>query len=174
MAPKTLLDQVPRRQRRARPITVKPNRRANIALQTRPRRTRRGEPLESRFDPAILERARVLANQYRIVLREHGKKGSARYVAQAMEVPTARAAGATPDDAVSQVRRLAMLWVAELLDRGRKPPFPAGDAKRSEQVNVRLTVQEKMLLEEAARREGFRGLSDYVRAAVVAKLNQLR
>lgn len=172
--PKTLISEVPRRDRLARPIPVRKNRRANITLETRPRKGRKGEPRESSFDATVLERARALANQYRIQLRQLKKKGGANYVAHALEVPTARAAAYTPDDAVAEVRRQAVLIVAEMMDEGRKPPFPAGDARRSEQVNVRLTMEEKMMLEDCARQEGFRGLSDYVRAAVVAKLNQMR
>jgi hypothetical protein len=35
--------------------------------------------------------------------------------------------------------------------------------KRPAQINVRLTPEEKLLLEETARQEGFKGLSDFIR-----------
>jgi uncharacterized protein (DUF1778 family) len=38
----------------------------------------------------------------------------------------------------------------------------------TEQINVRLTPEEKLLLEEMARSKGFRGISDFVRSASLA------
>jgi predicted RNase H-like HicB family nuclease len=37
--------------------------------------------------------------------------------------------------------------------------------RRTEQLNIRVTPQERTALEAAARKHGFRGLADYVRAA---------
>lgn len=39
--------------------------------------------------------------------------------------------------------------------------------KRTQQVNVRLTPEEKVILEGTARRKGFEGLSDFIRAAAL-------
>lgn len=58
-------------------------------------------------------------------------------------------------------------WVACLLEEGQRPPTPAGEGTRTAQVNVRLTSEEKVLLETAAKRKGFSGLSDFVRAAAI-------
>jgi uncharacterized protein (DUF1778 family) len=43
------------------------------------------------------------------------------------------------------------------------------DAKgrRDQQVNLRLTAEERLRLDAAASREGYRSLSDYVRAAAL-------
>jgi uncharacterized protein (DUF1778 family) len=53
-----------------------------------------------------------------------------------------------------------------MLERGQAPPAAAG--RRTEQVNIRLTPEEKLTLEEESERKGFRGLSDFVRAAALA------
>jgi len=57
--------------------------------------------------------------------------------------------------------------VAYLLEEGQRPPTPATDGRRTMQVNIRLTAEEKALLEVTAQRKGFSGLSDYVRAAAI-------
>jgi uncharacterized protein (DUF1778 family) len=57
--------------------------------------------------------------------------------------------------------------VATMLEDGDTPPPPASDAMRSEQVNVRLTAEERLALETAAQRHGFRGLSDFIRNAAL-------
>jgi uncharacterized protein (DUF1778 family) len=38
---------------------------------------------------------------------------------------------------------------------------------RTQQVNVRLTAEEKALLESRAHSRGFTGLSDFIRAVVI-------
>ena len=55
--------------------------------------------------------------------------------------------------------------VATMLEIGQRPPSPASDGKREQQVNIRLTADERLRIEEAARAEGFRSVSDYIRAA---------
>jgi uncharacterized protein (DUF1778 family) len=37
------------------------------------------------------------------------------------------------------------------------------------QLNIRLTTSERQCLEEAARREGFRSISDFVRTSALAR-----
>lgn len=57
--------------------------------------------------------------------------------------------------------------IATLLEAGERPPSPAMARKRDRQVNVRVTADEKMRLEEIAQREGFRSLSDFMRNAAL-------
>jgi len=56
--------------------------------------------------------------------------------------------------------------VATMLEQRRTPPMSVN--KRSAQVNVRLTAEEKLLLTETAKREGFKGLSDFIRHLALA------
>jgi predicted RNase H-like HicB family nuclease len=127
---------------------------------------KRGKAIDQPFDPAILEQARAIVAQYRIILEP---SDDPKYVGHTLELPGAIDGGDTPDQAVANVRQAATTLVAYLLEEGRMPPLPASEAKRSEQVNVRLTPEEKLLLEDNAQREGFRGISDYVRATTLAK-----
>lgn len=53
-----------------------------------------------------------------------------------------------------------------MLERGQMPPTSV--SRRSEQINIRLTSEEKLLLEEESQRNGYKGLSDYVRAVALA------
>jgi uncharacterized protein (DUF1778 family) len=55
-----------------------------------------------------------------------------------------------------------------MIESGQTPPAPASENKRTEQINVRLTPEEKLTLEEAARSKGYRGISDFVRSASLA------
>jgi hypothetical protein len=75
--------------------------------------------------------------------------------------------GNSPASCIASTRAALVAAVAYLLEQGR-PPVPAARlGRRSLQVNVRLTAEEKALLEGTARRKGFEGLSDYMRAAAL-------
>ena len=116
------------------------------------------------FDPPLLRRARAIAAQYQIVLQfEDGE-----YYGRGLEMPYVMNDGKTPDDCVKATRESLTTAVAAMLERDEKPPAPASGGKRSEQINVRLTTEEKLLLENAARSRGFKGLGDFVRATVLA------
>lgn len=75
--------------------------------------------------------------------------------------------GATPAICIQHTREALTAAVAFLLEEDRMPPSPAKEKKRSTQVNVRLTAEEKAILESTARRKGFEGLSDFLRAAAL-------
>lgn len=117
------------------------------------------------FDPAVIAKARKIAAQYRIILEPDEDPA---YVGHPLELPGCFGGGDTPDAAVENIREAAASLVAYLLEKGQTPPAPASEAKRTEQINVRLTDEEKLRIESAARREGFRGISDYVRTKALA------
>ena len=75
--------------------------------------------------------------------------------------------GATVEACVKDTREAFMVAAATLLELGERPPAPASAGLRTEQVNVRLTAEEKLLLEASAKRKGFSGLSDFIRAVAV-------
>ena len=77
--------------------------------------------------------------------------------------------GKTPEQCIHNVRDILATHIAAMIERGETPPAPSTEQVRSEQVNIRLTPDEKLAMETAAQRQGFRGLSDYVRAVGVAK-----
>src|SRR3954453_22605702 len=116
------------------------------------------------FDPAILKRACAIVEGYQIIL--HHEDGL--YYGRGLELPTAMNHGKTPDACVRATREILTTAVAYMIESGQTPPAPASENKRTEQINVRLTPEEKLTLEEAARSKGFRGISDFVRSASLA------
>ena len=117
------------------------------------------------FDPAILNEARRIADDYEIVMWfEDGQ-----WYAHGLELPNTYGDGKTPAACISSVREGLVATVATMLEDGERPPAPARTGERTEQINVRLTASEKALLESRSRTGGFKGISDYVRAAALTE-----
>lgn len=118
------------------------------------------------FDPVLLNTARDIADSYQIILSfEDGE-----YYGRGLEMPHVMNDGKTPDECVAKTRDILTTAIAYLLENGEVPPSAASENKRSEQVNIRVTPEEKLLLEEAARNKGFRGVSDFVRSASLGSI----
>jgi predicted RNase H-like HicB family nuclease len=121
--------------------------------------------LDRPFDKAILAKAKAIVEQYKIVLEfEDGD-----WYGHGLEMPTAYGDGKTVAAAVADTREGLITAVAYMLEKGQTPPEPAREGNRSAQVNVRLTPEEKVSLETRAKARGFRGLSDFIRASVLAE-----
>ena len=118
------------------------------------------------FSSEILRKARAIAESYQIVL--HQEDGE--YYGRAVELPNVMNDGSTPDHCVKATRDILTTTIAYLLESGQVPPPPATEKKRTEQINVRVTAEERLMLEEAARSKGFRGLSDFVRSTTLQSL----
>lgn len=116
--------------------------------------------VDAPFDPDLLRRAEAIAGDYRLILEHSPELG---YIGTAVEMPTVFADGRTPDECVKATRQALAVAVATMLERGQRPPASRG--KRTMQVNVRLTPDEKLALEEAASQLGYQGISDFLRAA---------
>ena len=117
------------------------------------------------FDPAVLERARKIADEYEVVLWfEDGE-----WYGRGLELPHTYGDGRTPAACIASVREGLVATVATMLEDGERPPAAARAGQRNEQVNIRLTASERALLENRSRAGGFRGISDYVRAAALEK-----
>ena len=116
------------------------------------------------FDPAVLRRAREIAEKYQVILQREGDD----YIGRGLELPNAFEDGRTPDECVTKTREMFITVVATMLEDGEVPPPPASEGKRTEQVNVRLSADEKLILETTARRRGYAGLADYIRAVAIA------
>lgn len=78
--------------------------------------------------------------------------------------------GPTPQKCYEMTREALTLTIATMLEQGQTPPPPFSDEARTEQVNVRMTGVEKHLIDEAARNRGYRGISDFMRAAALASV----
>lgn len=117
------------------------------------------------FDKATLAAAERIVDSYDIVMRrEEGE-----WVGHALEYPEAIGVGRTVQGCMDATRESLVLGVASMLENGETPPIPARQNVRSEQVNLRLTPEEKAVLESRSRTKGFRGIADYVRAVALVE-----
>ena len=131
--------------------------------------TKSSKAIDRPFAREILQRAREIAASYQIII--HFEDGE--YYGRGLEMPHVMNDGRTPDACVGATREALAVAVAYLLETGETPPSASSENKRTEQINIRLTAEEKLLLEEAARNKGFRGISDFVRNASLASLRSL-
>jgi len=121
--------------------------------------------LDRPFAAEVLREARAHASHYRIVIEPDDEVG---YIGRVMEMPSIMADGLSPQDCYDQTSEAAIGAVALLLEQGQCPPAPASSQKRTAQINVRVTEDERMKLEDAAKRLGFRGVSDFVRTSALS------
>jgi predicted RNase H-like HicB family nuclease len=125
----------------------------------------RGRHLARPFDPSVLAEAERIVAEYEITLwREDGW-----WYGHGVEFPTAYGDGATVEECMASTREGLVAGVAYLLENGQRPPRPARLGERSEQVNIRVTAEERAILDNRSRAGGFRGLSDFVRAAALSE-----
>jgi predicted RNase H-like HicB family nuclease len=127
-------------------------------------KSKNSKAIDRPFASSVMEKAKKLADQYQIVLTyEDGE-----WFAHGLELATVFADGKTVAKCVTNIREALAAAVATMLEEGQTPPLPAKSGIRSEQVNIRLTIEEKTVIEEVAKQRGFRGLSDFVRAGAMA------
>jgi hypothetical protein len=127
------------------------------------RSKRSAEAIDRPFDRAVLAKAKKIAEQYQVILAfEDG-----HWYGRGLELPNIHGDGKNASQCVKNTREAFVDWVAYVLEQGQRPPTPAREGTRTAQVNVRLTAEEKTLLEATAKRKGFSGLSDFVRAAAM-------
>ena len=124
----------------------------------------RTKAVDRPFAPEILTRAGTIAERYQIVLAREDEW----WYGHGLELPGAGGDGATAETAVADTREALVTVVAYMLESGERPPAPASEGRRTEQVNIRLTAEERVRLEAESQAQGFRGLSDYVRAACLS------
>jgi predicted RNase H-like HicB family nuclease len=116
------------------------------------------------FRPSILKKAREIARAYKITIEKSEHLG---YMGSSVEMPTVFADGDTPDKCYKATQEALSVAAAAMLEAGQKPPQPAAFMKRTTQVNVRLTHEEKSMIAAAAARSGFKGLADFIRTTIL-------
>jgi predicted RNase H-like HicB family nuclease len=121
------------------------------------------QPIGKPFNAGIRKQAESVASQYQIILENE----DGRWYGRGLELPHVFGHATTPQKCIQATRSAMAAAVAYLLERSRRLPSPARAGRRTQQVNVRLTAEEKAVLESIARRKGFQGLSDYLRAAAL-------
>jgi predicted RNase H-like HicB family nuclease len=124
-------------------------------------------PPDRPFAAAVLRQAKDLARKYRLI---HEPNEDLGFMGTSIEMPLVFGDGRTPDACVHETREALVSAIATMLENGETPPAPSSEDLRTEQVNIRLTPGEKLLLEEAARSKGFRGVSDFVRTTTLTNI----
>ncbi len=115
------------------------------------------------FSSNVMSGARRVAAAYQVILTwEDG-----HWYGRGLELPHVYGDGKTVGQCVDDTREALAGAVALLLETGKRPPPPAQEGKRTQQVNVRLSAEEKVRLEAAAKRKGYSGLSDFIRAVAI-------
>jgi predicted RNase H-like HicB family nuclease len=127
----------------------------------------KNKSIDRPFDLAILRRAKAIATKYQVIVRFDDEEKE--YYGRGLELPLAMGNGQTPDQCVDSTRQAFVAVVATMLERGEPVPAPATEGVRTEQTNIRLSVEEKLLLEQRASKNGFKGISDYIRATVLSR-----
>jgi predicted RNase H-like HicB family nuclease len=120
--------------------------------------------IERPFEENVLRKARQIARQYRVVIEPAGR---ARFIGWSIEMPGVMADGKTPADCTDATYQALEFGVATLLEMGRVPPAPSHKRRRNNQINVRVSAEEKIILEEAAQQRGFQGISDFIRSVAM-------
>lgn len=123
--------------------------------------------IDRAFDALIWHRAQSVAAGYGFLIQPHEDVG---FLARGLEMPNVFADGKTPEECVRAIREALAVAVATMGEMGETPPAPASETIRREQINVRVTVEEKLRMEGAARTRGYRGVSDFVRTTTLASI----
>ncbi len=91
------------------------------------------------------------------------------FIARAVEYPTVFEHGVNVEQCVRAIREALTVAIATQIEMGDTPPKPAACGRRSRQINIRVTDDEKLLLDAAATKRGFRNVSDFLRSAALAE-----
>lgn len=126
-------------------------------------RATNNQSLDRPFAAGLLTAAKEVVGEYQILVsHEEG-----HWYGHGLEMPHVFGDGSTPAACIADTEQALTTAVAYLMEQGQAPPAPARSGRRTQQVNVRLTAEEKAILEGTARRKGFEGLSDFIRAAAL-------
>ena len=121
------------------------------------------EAIERPFSAQVLKQAKAIVAEYQVILHCEAE----HWYGRGLELPHVFGDGKTADQCIEDTREALCGAVACMLEQGQRPPTPAREGTRTQQVKVRLTAEEKAVLETGAKRKGFKGLSDFLRAAAL-------
>jgi predicted RNase H-like HicB family nuclease len=123
--------------------------------------------LKKTLSATVLHKAKKIADEYCITIEKNERLG---FIGSSVEMPTVFADAKTPEDCYKATQEALMVAVAVMLERGQRPPQPSSAGIRTEQVNVRLTAEEKLLITNAAANLGFKGISDFLRNLAIDRV----
>lgn len=110
-------------------------------------------------------RAAAIARHYQFVFRESDDG----WVGRAVEMPGVVMQHEAMDACAQRLRAGVQRAIVHMLQRGEVPPV---SGKRTVQVNVRFTAEEKLGMEASAYREGFSGVSEFIRHKVLKSMSK--
>lgn len=142
----------------------KPKARATNQNAARSSRAAKSGAPDRPFDPAIVLQAREIVASYRLTFESEPDLG---FIGSSVEMPGVFADGKTIESCARETLEALTSAIATMLEMGDRPPAPASEGKREQQVNIRLTADERVRIEETARQSGFRSISDYIRHAAL-------
>ncbi len=126
--------------------------------------SKKSKNLNRPFDKKLLVIAQKFVDKYEIILVKQGGE----WYGRGLEMSTVFADGKTPDECIKNTKEALMAAATHLLEQGKIVPAPATAGKRTEQVNVRLTAEEKIILTATAKSRGFKGVGDFIRSQALA------
>ncbi|MCC6428383.1 MAG: type II toxin-antitoxin system HicB family antitoxin [Phycisphaerales bacterium] len=112
------------------------------------------------FAPAVLKKAAEIVKTYRLLFERDSDLG---YLGSTVEMPTVMGDGKTLEACGRHVLEATTFVIAYMLEKGQTPPASSREGKRDQQLNIRVSAEEKLRLEAAARAGGYRSVSDYLR-----------
>ena len=123
--------------------------------------------LKQLLKKSLLRKAERIVSDYRIIIERNDRLG---FIGSSVELPTVFADAGTPEKCYKATEEALMVAVATMIESGQRPPQPASAGLRTEQVNVRLTAEEKLLFTNAAMNLGFKGVSDFIRNSALDRV----
>lgn len=121
--------------------------------------------MDAPIDLTLKRKAAKIAATYKLVI----EAAATGYLGRTIEMPGVMGHGETIESCVHDTIEATVFAIGATLEAGELPPAATSEGKRDKQVNIRLTADEKFRLDEAARREGFRSISDFIRAASLGR-----
>ncbi len=119
--------------------------------------------LDRPFDAKIWKAACATAAEYQVIV----SCDDGHWYGRGLELSNVFGDGPTPQKCLDSTREALAVAVAYLLEARKKPPTPARLGKRTQQVNVRLTAEERAMLAATAKKKGYQGISDFLRAVAL-------
>lgn len=118
------------------------------------------------FAPEIWRRALEIAQTYTILIVQEPEVG---YLGRTVEMPFAMSDGRSYEACAANTLEATASGIAVMLEAGQTPPTSLRERKRDQQLNIRITAEERLRLEALAANDGFRSVSDYVRSAALRR-----
>lgn len=113
--------------------------------------------------PELVQRARDIVQNYSMFISPHSKKG---FRGRSVEFPEILVHAPDRASCLKKLEQVLTQVVLTVLKDGGTVPRPS-DGRMTEQLNFKLTFDQKLLVENLASQRGFSGLSEFIRDLVI-------